>query len=228
MAWLNLVLQLGLPLALLLLGLVVGRILERRHYASIRRREKALAGVLVFSTRWPPEVTAAQRTSLVSGSVVISSDHFKTFVAALRNLFGGDVRSYETLMERARREAGVAAMTPEQLARERAAKSFAMYGTLPSYRAMLDHDPTLRAARERAEAFWARPSPQTWQDYWSSCRQLYNTQPPADPDARHRTRYRLEILQHFARGDDFGFRREGELGRGEPGRKCAVPATHGH
>lgn len=105
MVWLDLGLQLGLPLALLLLGLIVGRILERRHYASIRRREKALASVLVFSTRWPPEVTASQRTTLVAGSVVISSDHFKTFVAGLRNIFGGNVRSYETLMERARREA---------------------------------------------------------------------------------------------------------------------------
>lgn len=105
MVWLDLGLQLGLPLALLLLGLIVGRILEKRHYASIRRREKKLASVLVFSTRWPPEVMASQRTTLVSGSVVISSDHFKTFVVGLRNIFGGNVRSYETLMERARREA---------------------------------------------------------------------------------------------------------------------------
>lgn len=105
MIWLDLGLQLGLPLALLLLGLIVGRILEKRHYASIRRREKKFASVLVFSTRWPPEVMASQRTTLVSGSVVISSDHFKTFVAGLRNIFGGNVRSYETLMERARHEA---------------------------------------------------------------------------------------------------------------------------
>ena len=105
MVWLELGLQLGLPLALLLLGLIVGRILEKRHYASIRHRENELAGVLVFSTRWPPEVMTPQRATLVAGSVVISSDHFKTFVAALRNIFGGHVRSYETLMERARREA---------------------------------------------------------------------------------------------------------------------------
>jgi uncharacterized protein YbjQ (UPF0145 family) len=105
MVWLELGIQIGLPLALLSLGLIVGRILEKRHYASIRHREKELAGVLVFSTRWPPEVTASQRTTLVAGSVVISSDHFKTFVAGLRNIFGGNVRSYETLLDRARREA---------------------------------------------------------------------------------------------------------------------------
>ena len=42
---------------------------------------------------------------LVHGAVVVSADYFKTFIAGLRNLFGGRFRSYETLMERARREA---------------------------------------------------------------------------------------------------------------------------
>ena len=42
---------------------------------------------------------------LVSGSVVISIDYFKQFVAGLRNLFGGRVTAYESLLERARREA---------------------------------------------------------------------------------------------------------------------------
>ena len=37
--------------------------------------------------------------------MVVSSDYFKTFVAGFRNLFGGPMRGYETLLERARREA---------------------------------------------------------------------------------------------------------------------------
>jgi uncharacterized protein YbjQ (UPF0145 family) len=35
----------------------------------------------------------------------VSSDYFKTFVAGFRTLFGGRFRGYETLLERARREA---------------------------------------------------------------------------------------------------------------------------
>jgi uncharacterized protein YbjQ (UPF0145 family) len=35
---------------------------------------------------------------------VISVDYFKRFLAALRNLFGGRVTSYESLLDRARRE----------------------------------------------------------------------------------------------------------------------------
>lgn len=104
MQWLNLA-QFILPLILVLLGWVVGRILEKRHYASIRQREQALAHVLVFSTRLPPPNVALHRSSLVTGSVVVSSDYFKTFVAGLRNLVGGNFKGYETLMERGRREA---------------------------------------------------------------------------------------------------------------------------
>lgn len=45
------------------------------------------------------------RCQLAKGSVVISVDYFKRILAALRNIFGGSVQSYETLLDRARREA---------------------------------------------------------------------------------------------------------------------------
>ena len=42
---------------------------------------------------------------MVCGSAVISIDYFKRILAGLRNIFGGTVKSYETLIDRARREA---------------------------------------------------------------------------------------------------------------------------
>ena len=39
------------------------------------------------------------------GSVVISHDYFKRFLSRLRKIFGGRIRSYETLLDRGRREA---------------------------------------------------------------------------------------------------------------------------
>lgn len=42
---------------------------------------------------------------LVNGNVVISIDFFKKIVASLINLFGGNITAYETLLDRARREA---------------------------------------------------------------------------------------------------------------------------
>lgn len=90
---------------LMLAGYTVGRIVEQRHYASIRLRERRYRDILAFPMRFPPDPVTPQDAFLVHGSVVVSADYFKTFVAGLRNLVGGRFRSYETLMERARREA---------------------------------------------------------------------------------------------------------------------------
>lgn len=90
-------------LCLMLLGFVFGRRAERKHYAQIVQREDALRHILLISTKTPPpELTQAQ---LVMGNVVIASDYFKQFVAWLRSLFGGQVNSFESLLDRARREA---------------------------------------------------------------------------------------------------------------------------
>ena len=94
-----------LGIALAVVGLVAGRVIERRHYASIRRREKQAAHILVFAARFPPPSLSAPALTLVSGSAVIADDYFKSLVAGLHNLFGGRVRSYESLLDRARREA---------------------------------------------------------------------------------------------------------------------------
>lgn len=91
--------------ALFLTGFFAGRWNERRHYASIREREQALAGVLLFSNRFPPPGVAYRDSRLVAGSAVISEDYFKGVLAGLYSLFGGRVRSYESLIDRARREA---------------------------------------------------------------------------------------------------------------------------
>ncbi len=97
--------QFGVFVALLVVGYVAGSMIERQHYASIRKREQEYQDVLAFMVRFPFDRITPQRAFLVYGTVVVSADYFKTFIAGLRNLFGGRFRSYETLMERARREA---------------------------------------------------------------------------------------------------------------------------
>jgi uncharacterized protein YbjQ (UPF0145 family) len=94
-----------LLLALFIVGFAAGRWNERRHYQSIRTRERALEGVLVFSNRFPPQTSFPAASALVTGSAVISEDFFKGTVAGLYSLFGGRIRSYESLLDRARREA---------------------------------------------------------------------------------------------------------------------------
>lgn len=92
-------------LALLALGYIFGRVAESRHFKSIREREQALAPVLAFSERLPPPSSTPRRVALVGGSVVVSVDYFKQVAAGLRSIFGGRVMAFESLLERARREA---------------------------------------------------------------------------------------------------------------------------
>lgn len=91
-------------LLLIILGYVFGRFAEKNHYRSIIEREKKLNALPAIASRNPPK-EKSYRHDLVVGSVVISVDYFKRFVATLRNFFGGRVTTYETLLDRARREA---------------------------------------------------------------------------------------------------------------------------
>jgi uncharacterized protein YbjQ (UPF0145 family) len=93
-------------LTLISVGFVVGTIAEKLHYRSIHEREKKflhLPTVTVKTVHYPDE--KIKSAELVCGSAVISIDYFKRFLASLRNIFGGTVKSYESLIDRARREA---------------------------------------------------------------------------------------------------------------------------
>ncbi|MFC1684984.1 YbjQ family protein [Pseudomonadota bacterium] len=92
-------------ITLLALGYGFGRYAETRHYKSIIAREKELQNIPVIASKFLPVRDKPSDAALVSGSVVISVDYFKRFLAGLRNLVGGRVTSYETLVDRARREA---------------------------------------------------------------------------------------------------------------------------
>lgn len=92
-------------LALLLLGYVAGSRAEKRHYESIVAREKATLGLPVTSLRRVAFGSEVENAWLVAGCAVISVDYFKRFIAQIRNFIGGRVTSYESLIDRARREA---------------------------------------------------------------------------------------------------------------------------
>ena len=95
--------SLSFPLFLLLLAYFIGSHLESNHYKSIREREAATKDMVAINfPRFPFDV---ERADMVMGSVVVSHDHFKRFLAQLRIIVGGRIKSYEPLLDRARREA---------------------------------------------------------------------------------------------------------------------------
>ncbi len=87
------------------LGFCFGQFIEKRHYRSIIRRESQLRSIPVIASKKLPDEFLPCQTHLVSGNVVISVDYFKKFVAGLRSIVGGKMASYESLIDRARREA---------------------------------------------------------------------------------------------------------------------------
>lgn len=92
-------------LSLLILGLIFGRIAESRHYKSIIQREKTYLDLPAIPIRGSIPTNISAKTELVAGSVVISIDYFKKFLSGLRLIVGGRLKSYESLIDRARREA---------------------------------------------------------------------------------------------------------------------------
>jgi len=86
-------------------GYFVGTQVEKKHYESIEQREAKLLYLPAVSSENLLEERVVSEVRLVHGSVVISTDYFKLILAGLRNLLGGEVSAFETLLDRARREA---------------------------------------------------------------------------------------------------------------------------
>ena len=101
----DVIIQLAVFLTLLCLGYVFGSRTEHKHYESIREREEQLRQLVVLTSRLPLAGQLNHEARLVAGNVVISVDFFKSVLASLRNLVGGNVNAYESLLDRARREA---------------------------------------------------------------------------------------------------------------------------
>lgn len=92
----------GLPIVI---GYVCGQIGEKRHYQSIHAREKDWLHLPATAGRFPVTTGQVARCELVSAGTVVSADYFKRAAAALRMVVGGPVKSYESLLDRAKREA---------------------------------------------------------------------------------------------------------------------------
>lgn len=103
----QLIINLGIPALLIVIAYLSGSVVERRHLRRIIRREGELRDIMAFAIRRAPPDLALADPNFVSGSAVISVDYFKKFAADLRGIVGGRVAAYESLFERARREAMV-------------------------------------------------------------------------------------------------------------------------
>jgi uncharacterized protein YbjQ (UPF0145 family) len=102
---LSILVQLLPILGPLLVFYAIGAVVEKRHYRKIRSRETKQLNLLVLTLSKIKSNLRIDRVEMVQGSCVISLDYFKRVLASLRMIVGGRVRSYESLLDRARREA---------------------------------------------------------------------------------------------------------------------------
>lgn len=93
-------------LVLFIVGWFFGARHERQHLARLAIAEAELSHIIVSSERfYQPIVVQNSQGELVLGSVVIAQDYFKMVIARVLSIFGKNLTTYETLLERARREA---------------------------------------------------------------------------------------------------------------------------
>ena len=86
------------------IGWGFGRHAEQKHLKELEAQEKRLSHIRIDSNRFK---TTDRPGQLLSSNVVISHDYFKYVIANIQNFFGGRLTSYESVVERARREAVV-------------------------------------------------------------------------------------------------------------------------
>ncbi len=95
----------SLPILLLIATWIIGRTIEKRHYQDIRQREDRWHQVPATNGKPTPDLPQIASSELVVGSVVVSVDHFKRWLTGFRKIFGGEMKSYSSVIDRGRREA---------------------------------------------------------------------------------------------------------------------------
>lgn len=87
-------------------GLIFWKINEKKHYTSIVKREETFKKINVISDKDLQNLSLEQTDQeFFSAGTVIAIDYFKKLMAWFVNFFWGRMKSYESLVDRARREA---------------------------------------------------------------------------------------------------------------------------
>lgn len=96
--------ELLILLWLLVVTAISWTLLEKRHMKNIVEREEQLQNIVIISKK---DLNEFQSSGwwLLSSWVVFAIDYFRQFIFMFINFFGGRVVMYESVMDRARREA---------------------------------------------------------------------------------------------------------------------------
>lgn len=101
-----LLIQLGLPLLFLGFAFFLGNWVAKRHDLELARRGEKVTHIACsdFSDLRAADPRAAP-PALITAEITMGIDHFRGFLGKLKNIIGGEVKSYQKTLDRARREA---------------------------------------------------------------------------------------------------------------------------
>lgn len=92
-------------IAFVILSLITGSISEKRHYASIRKREKNYVHIPIITYNLDnisPDSVA--KSEMAYGCTVLGMDRFRSLITSLRSIFGGKIKIAYSFVDRSRRE----------------------------------------------------------------------------------------------------------------------------
>jgi len=97
-----------LPLLFLLIPVISGHLIGKKHDASLDLRESNMAGIQQTDLKSMDDaLPTTSPPCLLTSEVTLGIDHFRSFLGSLKRLIGGQVGSYQRVLIRARREAMV-------------------------------------------------------------------------------------------------------------------------
>ncbi len=96
-----------LPFIILLaLGIFIGGRREKKHLRNITERLARFQSFQITNLKTFPDAKLSELPpKMYVAETVIACDYFKLIASGFRNLFGGEVKSFETLQQRAKQEA---------------------------------------------------------------------------------------------------------------------------
>lgn len=96
----------GGPLFLLAIAFFAGNSIARAHNKRMEQRQQVVAHIRSTDLkRFIRPQPGSPVPALLCAEITLGIDHFRGFLGKLKNIFGGEVKSYQKTLDRARREA---------------------------------------------------------------------------------------------------------------------------
>lgn len=95
----------SIPLLILAVAFFAGNVSASRHEKSLLERQETVAHIHTTDLNRFSQPDPTIQANLFTAEVTLGIDHFRGFLGRLKNIFGGQIRSYQKTLDRARREA---------------------------------------------------------------------------------------------------------------------------